>query len=145
PISKSQVYSELSRLEQMGYLEGTDIRQERLPDKRTFKLTPLGTKALDTWLLEPDYQQERFRSGFLVKFFFAERIPREQLLAMVVKYRDENAQALETFKPMTEAIPLEYPKLTAQLGLRHLEAAVQWCDVVIAALNPKRKRKADSR
>lgn len=145
PISKSQVYSELSRLEELGYVEGTDVRQERLPDKRLFKLTPLGETILDEWLADPAYETERFRSGFLVKFFFAGRMPREHLLAMVTQYREANTHALERFKPMTAAIPPGYPKLTAQLGLKHLHAQVEWADEVIAELKPKRRRKAGGR
>ena len=42
PISKSQVYAELPRLESAGLIQGTDVHQERLPDKRVFRLTEAG-------------------------------------------------------------------------------------------------------
>src|SRR5258708_33266176 len=50
PISKPQVYAELQRLEGLGFVEATDVVHDKLPDKRVFRLTGAGGRALDGWL-----------------------------------------------------------------------------------------------
>ena len=57
PVSKSQVYAELARLEPLGLVRGTEIAQERRPDKRVFRLTGRGEEALDAWLESADRQR----------------------------------------------------------------------------------------
>src|ERR1022692_3858578 len=46
PITRSQVYAELPRLESLGLIAGTNVMQEKLPDKCTYELTDAGTDAL---------------------------------------------------------------------------------------------------
>src|SRR5207245_7840449 len=64
PISKSQVYAELARLEPLGLVGGTDVPQERLPDKRVFSLTGAGEGGLDEWLEDPDVEAPQVRLPF---------------------------------------------------------------------------------
>jgi DNA-binding PadR family transcriptional regulator len=73
PISKSQVYSELAKLEPVGLIEGVDIAQDRLPDKRIFRLTEAGETALDDWLDHADLGDPQLRAPFLLKMFFGHR------------------------------------------------------------------------
>jgi DNA-binding PadR family transcriptional regulator len=86
-INKSHVYKELARLEELGYITGTSVRQERLPDKRIYKQTAAGRKALLEWLNSPSYEPDRFRSGFLVKLFFGEAMEPERRREMLSDYR----------------------------------------------------------
>src|SRR5438445_5020889 len=75
PVSKTQVYAELARLEPLGLVEGTDIPQERLPDKRVFRLTEAGEQALDAWLGNGEIEDLQFRIPFLLKALFGHRRP----------------------------------------------------------------------
>ena len=79
PISKPQVYSELQRLEAEGLVEGNDVAQERLPDKRVFRLTQVGEDALDAWLEDRQHEASRFRIPFLVKTMVGHRLPRSRM------------------------------------------------------------------
>jgi DNA-binding PadR family transcriptional regulator len=73
PISRSQVYAELARLEPLGLVQGTDVPQERLPDKRVFQLTMAGEEALDAWLGHGELEHPQFRISFLLKILFGHR------------------------------------------------------------------------
>src|SRR5438552_16167692 len=61
PMSKTQVYSELGRLDSLGLVDAAEVEQERLPDKRVFTLTPAGARALDQWLDGHDHEAPTFR------------------------------------------------------------------------------------
>ncbi len=138
PISKSQVYSELARLERAGYVKGTHIEQDHRPDKRRYELTAPGEQALDTWLQAPGYSSERNRNGLLAKFFFAERMTQQQRINLLVEYR---AHA-DTYRLELQAIvdKLEgrnhaaYGRATARYGLLHAQANVTWADDMLKAL-----------
>ena len=50
PLSRSQLYTELSRLEDLGWASGTTVEQDRYPNKRVYEPTPAGMTALREWL-----------------------------------------------------------------------------------------------
>src|ERR671919_173238 len=74
PISRSLIYRESARLERLGLVRGSDVAQERLPDKRIYEVTEEGRRALDRWLGEASFEPDRGRSSFLLMFFFGERM-----------------------------------------------------------------------
>ncbi|HET7654174.1 MAG TPA: PadR family transcriptional regulator [Acidimicrobiales bacterium] len=49
----SQIYSELRRLEKLGYATSTVARQDDLRNKRVYSITETGRQALEAWLREP--------------------------------------------------------------------------------------------
>jgi DNA-binding PadR family transcriptional regulator len=132
PISKSQVYAELARLEPLGLIRGTDVPQERLPDKRVFRLTEEGEDALDDWLEHGDLEPPQFRLPFLLPALFGHRLgPKrtaellEQVRAGAESRRDEFGALLEA---MEEAPGTEYARLVVLHGLRLAEATASWAD-----------------
>jgi DNA-binding PadR family transcriptional regulator len=138
PISRSQVYGELGRLEKLGFVRGTDVAQERLPDKRVFEITDEGRAALEGWLGTPDFEPDRIRLGFCVKMFFGHHMPRETIVKMIENYRAENMKRVEYLKCVVEmlgALPAAaYVRSTAMLGLRTCEAAIAWTEEMLASL-----------
>ncbi len=140
PISKSQIYAELTRLERDGYIEGTHIQQDRRPDKRHFELTAAGEQALDAWLRDPGYRIERSRIGLLAKFFFADRMTPQQRSGLLNAYRaDADAYRLELQAIVDKLEGREdaaYHRATAVYGLRHAEANIAWADDMLRTLGP---------
>lgn len=128
-IAKSQVYGELSRLEKLGFVKSKEVRQKGLPDKRLFEITPSGKEALEQWLADPTYEEARYRSGFLVKLFFAEIAP-EGLGELVSRYKAGIERHVANFGPMTESIPrtpdFAYMRVTALFGMRILRTTLEW-------------------
>jgi len=140
PIAKSQVYGELSRLEAAGLVSGTDVAQERLPDKRVFALTEAGRARLHDWLSLDADEPDRFRSAFLVKVFFAGSREPDQARALITAYRGRMGGVrdhLAGINAHLEAIPQTSfcAGLTALYGLRHTEAAIAWCDEALDRLD----------
>src|SRR2546426_5445597 len=108
PISKTHVYSELARLEELGWVEGSDVPQRALSDKRVFQITPEGERALDEWMIAGRIADDRFRSPFLVKLFVGHRIPRDRILAMVNDYREDveaERRVLQEIVQTLESVP----------------------------------------
>jgi PadR family transcriptional regulator AphA len=138
-ISKSQVYGELSRLEQLGLVRSTEVEQERLPDKRTYQLTDAGAAALDDWLSAPGHGPRRLRSGLLLKTFFAHRMDGERFVRLLEEYRGqaevEREYLAEVIESLDPSLPETfYSRATALYGLRQAETALAWIDEVKKSL-----------
>jgi len=148
PISKTHVYSELARLEELGWVIADEVRQQNLPDKRVFSITPEGERALDAWLLEGELPEDVVRLPVLVKLFVAHRIPVTRTREMIANYRelaDAERRSLEEIMQLLEPEPkAAFARATALLGLRMSEAVVQWADEVDAVL-PSRRFTIDPR
>ena len=143
-ISKSQVYAELSRLENLGFLRGTEIEQERLPDKRTYELTVEGGRALDEWLTTAGAEYSRLRSVPLLKMFFAHRLKRDAIDELLERHRTDADAAraqLETIVQMLDDVPEAFfARATALVGLRTAEGTVRAIDEIRATV-PKQRPK----
>src|SRR5713101_127530 len=131
-IAKSQVYRELERLEKLGFVHGTDVRQKSLPDKRVYALTPAGEQAFDAWLQVPDAERTHFRSAYLVKVFFANRMPSKTYVRLLRRYRDGNQlwrREIDLILAQLAGVPdATYMRATALLGSKIAEAMVAWAD-----------------
>jgi DNA-binding PadR family transcriptional regulator len=131
-IAKSQVYRELDRLEELGYVRGTEVRQKSLPDKRVYRLTAAGESAFDAWLQVPDAERTHFRSACLVKVFFANRMPSKTYVQLLRRYRDGNQlwrREIDSILAQLTGVPdATYMRATALLGSKIAEAMVAWAD-----------------
>jgi PadR family transcriptional regulator AphA len=129
PIAKSQVYTELGRLEELGLIAGADVAQEKLPDKRVYELTDAGRTALREWIADPAVE-ERFRSSVLSKLFFAgevaEDLAPELLDAMEQRWRERRDTLAGIADGLAANDDAFYPRLTALYGAGQSEAVLSW-------------------
>jgi PadR family transcriptional regulator, regulatory protein AphA len=133
-IPRSLVYRELVRLEQLGYLSGTDVAQPRLPDKREYELTDSGRAELARWLNHPGFEKGRSKDGFLVKFFFGGLMDGSSRKRLLDEYRAEAKSYLEDLKAIAAKLEhiegAAFPRLTALRGIRAAEGQLLWLDDV---------------
>ncbi|MDQ3783707.1 MAG: PadR family transcriptional regulator [Actinomycetota bacterium] len=88
PLSRSLIYRELGRLEELGLLVAAEVAQRKLSDKRVYSITEQGTQALDRWLAELGFEEIRYRNGFLMKRFLGRRMSPEQRKDLLKEYRE---------------------------------------------------------
>jgi DNA-binding PadR family transcriptional regulator len=142
--AKSHIYAELRRLVSVGYASERKVRQQDRPDKRLYRATPKGERALREWLERPETEEESFRSPFTLKLFFGHHMSRETLIAKVKEYRRGLQAQLDEFKEIERRIggsdELLYPYLTLRCGLSHVRAATRWADEVLAEVQTRGSR-----
>lgn len=138
PVSRSQVYSELARLEELGLIAGTDVAQERVPDKRVFEITDDGDAAFAAWIGEPGYEPMRMRLGFCLKTFFGHHMPRETMIENLQRFRKENEERVAYLSRIVEMLGVlpeaAFTRATAELGLRIARTSAQWAEEVLTDL-----------
>jgi DNA-binding PadR family transcriptional regulator len=139
--AKSQIYSELRRLVSLGYSTEREVEQDRLPDKRLYRITERGRRALREWLETAEMESAEIKSPFLVKVFFGAHMSREALLAQVREMRRRDAEQLQVLKQIETMIKdqdeMFFPNLTLRCGLAHTRAVIRWEDEVIRELESR--------
>jgi DNA-binding PadR family transcriptional regulator len=136
----SQIYRELSRMEDNGLVNSQVQRREGKPDRKVYHITPRGEENLQSWLVSfPEKLVMSYNNEFLLRLYFGGRISREEILFQMTKYRKETESKLSHFKSLYRVIedfskkaggPGDrlYWELTLDLGIRLLEANLEWIE-----------------
>jgi DNA-binding PadR family transcriptional regulator len=135
---RSQIYSELRRLAELGYAEEREVEQDDRPDKRLYSITGEGLAALRAWLSETPTSIDVTKSHFLLKLFFGKHMDRDDLIAEVEGYQASSLQFLAMLQQIRENCGGEpgtlFTYLTTGLGISHTHANIEWADKAIALL-----------
>ena len=136
--ARSQVYTVLARLESDGHLRSRAVEQAPRPDKRVYRLTRKGERALDEWLARPDLDVAVARNPFLLKLFFGRYARVEDLVEQVRAYRDAAQEELAAYEEIEERIRDRGDELFGYLTLRHglatTRARIRWATETIRTL-----------
>lgn len=134
PISRTLLYRELNRLVALGWVSAARVEQTRVPSKWIYELTPPGRAALESWLAGPVSMTGSFRSGVLLRFFFAHRSDPAQVQALLEDYRNALLVQLDEFSVLVDklgSVPgyaSRIGRLSALHGLRTAQARLAWID-----------------
>jgi PadR family transcriptional regulator, regulatory protein AphA len=124
--SYGQIYPELKRLEQAGFVSAAnEMRGGRR--RIRYSLTAAGRERLREWLREPDAGYE-LRDEGLLKVFFAHALDPEEALAVLRAFRATREAVLEQLRAVeqlgvargTSALVLDY-------GIGNHEWMINWC------------------
>src|SRR5213595_3976112 len=94
--SYGQIYPELRRLEQDGLIEGESV-PNGARDRRVYKITAGGRKALEDWLLGDTVTIE-LRDESLLRLFFADALPHDEALGLLEHRRRGHEQYLNVLR-----------------------------------------------
>jgi len=127
--SYGQIYPELRRLEAEGLVTGTS-EPHGARARKLYRLTPAGRKALRAWLRAPAAGME-LRNEALLKLFFADGLPREELPGVVAAMRADSEEVLARLREIQERVrpdPDETSKgLVLEFGIGFHGWIVNWC------------------
>jgi DNA-binding PadR family transcriptional regulator len=136
--ARSQVYTELRRLAELGYATQREVEQTHRPDKRLYSITESGQDALRDWLENTPTSADAIKSHLLLKVFFGSRMDREALIEEVRRYRDESLRFRETLHQILNGCRLQpgslFTYLTVNKGIAHSQADESWADEAIQML-----------
>lgn len=97
----SQIYPELNRLEKEQLIISKHIPQEGKPDKKVYSITERGKKELIKWLLTPP-EAPKQKDPFLMKTFFMDNIPVDEVLLQLKIYVKNRKQRLNKMKKIIQ-------------------------------------------
>ena len=137
-----QIYRELSRLRDRGYIQGREVVQTGKPNKLVYTLTPEGRTAFRHWAARPSVPGS-VKDDLLVRLIALDSIDieplRADLMARLEHHRDRYERYERIVKkrfPDGTASPADMGKLlNLRIGLRHEKMVAEWCEEAITALS----------
>jgi DNA-binding PadR family transcriptional regulator len=137
-----QIYRELSRLRDRGYIQGREVVQSGKPNKLVYTLTADGRAAFRHWAARPSAPPS-IKDDLLVRLYALEAVDikplRADLMARLEHHRDRYERYERILKkrfPDGTAPPADMGKLlNLRIGLRHERMVAEWCDEAITALS----------
>ena len=136
-----QIYRELSRLRERGYIQGREVVQTGKPNKLVYTLTPEGRAAFRHWAARPSMPAS-IKDDLLVRLYALEAVDieplRADLMARLEHHRDRHERYERIVKkrfPHGSAAPADMGKLlNLRIGLRHERMVAEWCEEAITTL-----------
>ncbi|MBQ0752992.1 MAG: PadR family transcriptional regulator [Gammaproteobacteria bacterium] len=137
-----QIYLELGKLHRAGKVDFEIVHQSHKPDKKLYRITPLGNEALHGWLQRPA-GGKRVRESLLIKILASHLIPTDSLLEELRLHRAENEQALSHYQVLQTALGIDHDNMSradksAYLSLRRgiidRQAWLDWANEAEALL-----------
>lgn len=140
--TQQQIYRELTKLEEQGYIAAEVVRQVGRPDKRILSITAAGSDYLSAWIAQPSTVSP-LKDDLLVKIFAGHLVPDAVIVRELAQHRTQHQATLAIYReierqffaePTTDrAGRLRY--LTLKNGIELEQSWLNWCDRAIALLS----------
>ena len=143
--AKSKIYAILPRLVERGLAASEAVVQTTRPDKRLYRLTPSGERALRDWLESREVPVGVSRDGLLLKLFFGELADAAALREQIEERRRRSETLLHELEEIERGIDRDadfFPYLTLLHGLEDARSTITWCDRALAELEVREAARA---
>ncbi|MEH2453806.1 PadR family transcriptional regulator [Nostoc sp.] len=140
--SHQQIYRELSKLEDQGWISSESIVQAGRPDKKLYRVTDLGEQQLKEWIAQP-CEPTAIKDNLLVKIFAGHIASNQMILAELQRHQKAHLKKLSTYKDLEQECfqnPQEllesakFQYLTLLNGITYETHWLAWCDQVIQTI-----------
>jgi DNA-binding PadR family transcriptional regulator len=138
-VNIGQVYTTLQRLERDGLVEPAEPRGDR--GRLPYRLTEVGSKALATWLAEPESEPQQLREEIYLKLLLAARVADGDLPTLLARQRRVYLQRLKDLAAVEEQARSQGRDdlaLLYQGALLHTEADLKWVDACAQATRTRK-------
>lgn len=95
----SQIYPELTKLEDQGLVESEVETQEGKPDKKIYTITRAGLEELKSWLSQTP-ASPKIKDSFLMQVYFMDNIPYREAEYLLKAYQKEREIRLKALKDL---------------------------------------------
>jgi len=134
--SYSQIYGELRRLRELGYVTEERVVQAGRPNKRVHTVTEEGRRALRAWLAEP-WGLAHVRDASLVKLMLADPLDEAQVVTELRRLKAAHERRRAEFEEEIARLPGDagrYQRLALRKGVHAQEAFAAWCQEAIESI-----------
>ena len=152
----SQIYRELNRMEEKGWVVSESVIQEGKPNKRLYSITEEGQAVFNEWMNTPAPLFENPHQPLLMYTFFGASSPEATLKRLkevrdgCILYLEDNAkktqEAINYYKPLNPEGEKRSPfwQMTLEFGVAKNKAFLQWAEEWIEKLEADMKGMDDN-
>jgi DNA-binding PadR family transcriptional regulator len=138
----SQIYAELRRLEKLGYGSRRDVRQQRRPDKRVYRISADGQRAFESWMNHSPVEPVSLKHSVVLRLFFGHAAEPERLREVLQDFADQVRELIEDLRGISEEIAdhdqFFYPAVVAEWGIGYYEAELRAAERAMKRLDERR-------
>lgn len=135
----SQVYGELKRLEEHGYVSGRDVPLDEQRSKRVYVITDDGRKALGEWLDTAPVDAPVLKHSVMVRLWLGHMTSPARLRDVLVEHRARIEQTLAELAVDEQVAEREpewtYPAIVLRWGERYYRNELAQIDELLGELD----------
>jgi DNA-binding PadR family transcriptional regulator len=133
----SQIYTELKRLEQLGFAVSRIASQDELRNKRLYTITDAGREALEHWVRDSPAGPPVLKHGVVLRVWMGFLSEPEELRKTVAEHRDWASRTLAEVHSSEETSQDRWPfaKLALRWAERYYEAERDLAEGMLADLD----------
>ncbi len=129
PLNIGQIYTTLGRLERDELVEASDVDQAGRPNKRVYRITDAGRKALESWIGQAS-TETRLKDDFFQKLMLVASLGIADPLELLDRQRAEYLRSLREVQRLASEAAGDLPsELLAEGASLHLQADLKWLDL----------------
>jgi DNA-binding PadR family transcriptional regulator len=137
-----QIYRELTKLEEQGWISSKVIAQENRPDKKLYSVTELGKQQLIEWMAQAS-ELTPIKDELLVKIFAGYLVPVQTFVEELERHRKLHQEKLKIYQdieqryfsnPQTLSQQAKFRYLTLRKGIGYETDWIAWCEEAIKLL-----------
>lgn len=135
----SQVYSELKRLDSLGFVHARDVPQDASRTKRVYRITDAGRAALIAWVEHDEVEPPMLKHGPLLRVWLGHLSSPARLRPLLETHRAhsermrDDARAAATW---STALPdMQFPALVTSWSARYYDREIEMIDELLADLD----------
>lgn len=141
--NQSQIYRELDKMEEIGWVVSSKVEQDARPNKRVYGITKEGNDELIRWLKEENAEDLTIvRNPLLMKLFFAGKVDKEYAIELLRNYRkicvDARAEIAAEVAGIGEveetAAKPAYWLYATEYSIKQYDFQIAWIDETISRL-----------
>ncbi|MBI2723643.1 MAG: PadR family transcriptional regulator [Chloroflexi bacterium] len=141
----SQIYPTLKSLEEASFVDKHVEVQENRPNRKVYEITDRGREEFLRWVREPQAPSD-LRDPFMIKIFFGEQTPVEDVLILLRRQMEEQQKILAFSETVLRSKIREgvrknaalrnglYWTLTLDMANAYRRAYIDWCAGAMAQL-----------
>jgi DNA-binding PadR family transcriptional regulator len=144
--ASSQIYAELRRLEEPGYVTSREVPQDELRNKRVYRITEAGREQLTTWLETEEIGSPVLKHPVLMRVWLGHLIGSQRLREVIEEHRDRTAARLEDLHRDLDIVSARenwaYPELIIRWADRYYQAERDNAEQLLQELDAVERRPA---
>lgn len=133
-IKPGPLYATLENMESLGYLDSELIAGDSSPNRKQYRVTPLGEEIFLGWMKTPVLSARDFRQIFLAKLYFAGDVAPEVILDLLYQQQNLCQNWLASLQRQSED-ENEFKRHVFTFRMRQVHCILDWLNEVLANIN----------
>lgn len=124
--AQSQIYSELRRLQKLGFVISKEVIQSGKPNKRLYEITEGGESVFRDWVNKMEIEPTVMKHGLVLRLFFGHAADPDRLVVLLEQFIESVEESLAQLAIVQEYTEnsegFDYPALVAEWGINYYQA-----------------------